>query len=264
MRCAKGVRAGALLLAAAAGIACSSNHGAGEASTNLVSFASSPCKKESTAAGTASSQQTLAAGLDGDALAGLKCIAWERASGDLLKVDLVNFEGACGAEWTGDAVVMADGTVALKLVNPEGKAAFCGWCLYDWSFEVRGTGSGDKLAISISIDTQPGSQPIEGYQATLPVSSSGQGVSCRYASYEALGSQAAAANTCGTVGMPCLGTSMCSASAGPRSCSQGLVCDTNGTADQYVCLAPCSADADCPSGGALSCQTGLCRPTNPW
>jgi hypothetical protein len=254
----------ALLSGTAVAFACG-NEQASEGNGNLVSFVGSPCKKEASAAApVGSTQQALVTSVDGQALVGLKCIAWEATGTDGLKVDLVNFEGACGAQWSGSSTVDANGSLALRLENPGCRVASCGWCIYDWSFEVRGVGSSSALPVSITIDTCPGQQAVETYQATLPVSSSPEGLLCRYANWDALGWQAMATNACGSLHMPCVGTSMCSSTVTTLSCNAGLVCDTNGTADQFVCLAPCTVEADCPGAGTLSCESGLCRLKQTW
>jgi hypothetical protein len=244
-------------------VACNSEELA-DTSRNLVSFVGSPCKKETSVATPGSTQQALVTQVDERALAGLKCIAWEATGTDGLKVDLVNFEGACGAQWSGSATVDANGSLALRLNNPGCMVASCGSCIYDWSFEVRGVGSASALPVSIGIDTCPGQQALERYQATLPISSSPAGLVCRWADYGALGWHAGATGACGTLHMPCTGTSMCSSTVTPRSCNGDLVCDTNGTADQFVCLQPCAADTECPGAGAMSCQGGLCRTSQTW
>ncbi len=253
---------GVLFAAAPSVWACGTSEN--EHTGNLVSFVGSPCKKEAPAdAGTGIIEQALLTAVDGAALAGLQCVAWERAGTDGLKIDLVNFEGACGAQWRGSASVSADGSLALRLDNPQCLIASCGWCIYDWSFEVRGVGAASPLPVGISIDTCPGAQPLRTYQLELPVAGSPEGVLCRYANYSALGWQAQPTGTCGTLDLPCEGTSMCSSTT-ERSCDTGLVCDTNGTAEQYICLAPCAVDADCPSASVLACQAGFCRPADNW
>jgi len=234
---------------------------------NLVSFVGSPCKKEvQSPAPQPIATRRLApiTGVDPAAVVGLRCISWERTGADGLKIDLVNFDGACGAQWSGDAAVDASGSLVLGLVNPDCAISRCGVCIYDWSFELRAIPSAGDLPLTIRIDTCPGQQPLQTWGATLPLASSPQGMLCRYADWNALGWQASATSTCATINMPCLGAGMCSSATTGRSCNQGLVCDTNGTADQYICLLPCSAQAPCPAGGVLSCQAGLCRPASVW
>jgi hypothetical protein len=244
-------------------LACNSEEPEGT-SGNLVSFVGSPCKKEASLAALGTAEQALVTQVDERALVGLKCIVWEATGTDGLKIDLVNFEGACGAQWRGSVSVDANGSLALRLDNPGCMVASCGWCIYDWSFEVRGVGSASALPVSIGIDTCPGQRAPETYQATVPISSSPAGLLCRWANYSALGMQAGMTSACGTLHMPCTGTSMCSSTVTPRSCNGDLVCDTNGTADEFVCLQPCAADAECPGAGAMSCQSGLCRTNQTW
>ena len=231
---------------------------------NLVTFSGSACKKENT---TSSTQQALLTTLPSENFAGLKCIVWKRVEPDRLQVDLVNFEGACGAKWKGEALLDGTGGLALRVTNPGCLVASCGWCIYDWSFEVSGVSGQTDMPLSITRDTCPGQQPSETAQASVPLATQAQGVLCRPANWSALGWQAMATSTCGTAGMPCLGTMVCPTGAStstPQTCATGLTCADNGNPSELVCLRPCAADADCAASGILSCQAGLCRPANPW
>ena len=71
----------------------------------------------------------------------------------------MNLEGACGAQWEGAALVNDDGSLTFRLDNPKCLVASCGWCIYDWSFEVSGVeATGAELPVSIIVDTCPGEQ----------------------------------------------------------------------------------------------------------
>src|SRR5512133_2183795 len=83
-----------------------------------ISFSSSACKKD-VAAKMAAMPLLDRIVLDSDAgLDGLRCVAWKRVDGNEIKLDLFNFEGACGATWSGDAAVAADGSLELRIDNP--------------------------------------------------------------------------------------------------------------------------------------------------
>jgi hypothetical protein len=213
-----------------------------------VAFQSSACKKDNA--------QALS---EADARAGLKCIRWQPLDGGKLRFELTNFEGACGANWAGKANV-GEGGLELWATNPSCRIASCGWCIYDWTFDVEAPAD-TSLALSVVTDPCPGQQEPARVTATLPLSTSPQGELCRYAHHGALSWQAAALGSCGQAYMPCRGSDICGVGASSESCDTGLVC-ADGGAGQQVCHAPCTAD--CGPGGALTCQDGLCRPANPW
>lgn len=242
----------------------------GNSGGTLVTFGNSGCKKETLANALRSTQaETLGdSGVIsyGEEVAGLKCFAWQTTAADSVKVSLVNFEEACGAEWQGNAEFEAEGALKLSLVNPQCRIAKCGTCIYDWSFEVRGVRAGENLPVTVNIDTCPGEQAIKTTNAELPLATQPQGILCRYANFSAIGWQAMALGTCGTLGMPCTGTSMCSntADASAQTCQGDLTCTDNGNPSEMVCVKPCTLDSDCGVTGVQSCQSGLCRPKSAW
>jgi hypothetical protein len=200
---------------------------------------------------------------------GLKCIAWEATSKSELTLDLYNFEGSCGAEWTGKAAVKSDKELQLSLVNPDCRIALCGWCIYDWAFEVEAVDTTKDLALKLGIDTCPSNHeqhPVQSATATLPLDAKSSGIMCRFANFNALGWQAMALSQCGMEGMPCAGTNMCPGASGSTelTCQGDLVCSNNGNAEERICLKACSADSDCGTLGVRSCQDGLCRPKTVW
>jgi hypothetical protein len=237
--------------------------------STLVSFGNSGCKKE-TLAGVSRGAQTPswdAGVLDyGEQVEGLKCFAWQASAAGSFKISLINFEEPCGARWQGSAQLDASGALALGLVNPECSITKCGTCIYDWSFEVRGVAATVNLPVSVSVDVCPGKQAVTNTQVELPLASQPEGILCRYANFSALQWQANALGSCGTVGMPCLGTSMCSNSDGStaQTCNDGLTCTDNGNPSEMICAKPCTLDADCGLTPVQSCQAGLCRPKAAW
>lgn len=235
-----------------------------------VVFGNSGCKKElltATSKGVSTFSQVDAGGLNfGDDIAGLKCVAWERIGSDGLRVNLINFEETCGAVWQGAAQVESPTQLQLSLTNPQCTLARCGYCIFDWSFDVTGMPIVENLPTTITIDVCPGVQDIKTASLELPLSTASSGIKCNYANFSALGWQAMALGTCGTLGMPCNGTMMCpSTDAGATArCEDNLVCTNNGDTTQEICAKPCVTDTGCGASGINSCRGGLCRPSNTW
>lgn len=247
------------------------------AASSLVDFGSTPCKKEQPPpdAGSANTMAARSAPNDGlgqtsQALSvapeydGLFCIAWERTSGDTLRVTLHNFHQTCGVDWKGNARVGSDGTVDLDLVNSGCRVALCGWCIYDAAFEIRGVHGEADTSIRISVVDDAGASCKNGvdgrgtsqYAVTLPTKGTPDGIVCRPALSFAVFEQVAALGTCGTPMSPC-GDNLCT------TCNSGLACAPLVT-DDSRCLTPCTADVDCPIPDVLSCQDGFCRLTKTW
>src|SRR5262245_5201473 len=94
--------------------ACSSAGGEAPPLTgDLATFSDSGCKKEATGDGGGDDgddgggygspiREPLVTASDYD---GLRCIEWERQADDVLTLRLLNFDGPCGASWTGRASV---------------------------------------------------------------------------------------------------------------------------------------------------------------
>ena len=236
----------------------------------LLAFGNSGCKKETLAnasIGTQAATTADAGVIDyGDEVAGLKCFAWQTTGTNTVKVSLINFEEACGAKWEGKAQVDSNGALTLGLVNPRCLVAECGWCIYDWTFEVNGIATDHNLPVAENIDTCPGQQAVKTTNAELLLATQPSGILCRYANFSAIQWQALSLGTCGTVGMPCMATSMCSNSGGSttQTCQGDLTCTDNGNSSQMICATPCVLDSDCGTTGVQSCQSGLCRPKSAW
>jgi hypothetical protein len=232
--------------------------GPSEASPPPVLFSSSPCKK-SAAASTATAPGVSLKVIDNQAgLEGLQCIAWQRGSTDV-QIDLFNYDGACGASWTGSGV-LADGRVKLSVDNLSCAVASCGICLYDWSFTLLSAiPANQTVPVSVQVSACPGSSTAS---SSTAIGADKAGIHCALASYGALAWQASAKNQCGKAGMPCVGSSLCG-SGSPSStgtCDAGLVCDSSAAANEPRCLVSCQQDADCPRTDVWTCASGLCRP----
>ncbi len=240
-----------------------------QGSSVLREFRDSGCKKErglESASDTASITQALVSADYSTETMGLKCFAWESVAAGGLKIDLYNFEGPCGAEWTGEASLQDLGALALSLVNPDCLIASCGSCIYDWSFEVADFDTSQPLPVSVGIDTCPGEQEVERLEATLPVDTQQSGILCNYANHGALGWQAMSLGECGTLGMPCVSENNCPGADATTEpgCEGELTCTDNGDSTQRICAKACSAEADCGELGVWGCTEGLCRPKNGW
>lgn len=236
---------------AGAGGSSASDAGVVDAAKGLLSFTASTCKKKALSRPAAAGDLAIsreALSIDAGALDGLKCLSWSRAGTDGLRIDLVNFREVCETLGHG-SIATHNGGIDL-LVNVTG-GAYCGYCTYDWSFDLGGIGSAD-LPVSIRVSA-PGDTPLETHQVTLPLSGEPQGAFCQYAP-----------RPCGAIGMPCNGTAGCGTTEAGVSCNAGLTCDQSDAADRPLCLQPCTSDAECSPSDAVSCQAGFCRPVHPW
>lgn len=228
--------------------------------TSHADFQSSACKK-SLDAKSSLARRYLGVIDDQKGLDGLRCIAWRRIGADELKLDLYNFDSACGTTWVGDAALRSDGTLELGIDNPSCSIALCGKCLYDWSFDVHATiPAAQMLPVTITVNTCKGQQtPV---QLVTTIGAEESGMRCSFADYGGLLWQASATQTCGALSMPCQGSSLCGSGSvtSTGTCNDGLVCDSSDAVNEPRCLVPCTTSDDCPRADAWSCQSGLCRP----
>jgi len=225
------------------------------------SFASSVCKKERVAQSGASFSSSLLVIADETGLDGLRCVAWQRVGASELKLDLYNFDSACGATWSGTAAPAADGSLAVHIDNPSCTIARCGKCLYDWSFDL-GVAVSTSVAtrLTVTVDACQGQQAAAYFTSTIGPED--QGMRCTYADYGAIDEQAATAGTCGKAGWPCVGSLLCGSGSltSTGTCDAGLTCDSSVAENEPRCLVPCATAADCPRSDAWICLAGLCRP----
>jgi hypothetical protein len=216
---------------------------------------------------------------DGLEYGGLQCIVWDTTDPDVTKIDLLMFDAACWEEWLGDASVEPDGTVELQVVQPLcGEVTpGCGDCLFDFSFGVANVPQSDEIALRVWVAVmwdcpdRPGEVDEIGspsHELSLAGGSDATGAVCRYAAWYELDVLAQELGACGTLFMPCrtYGGEACGDYDDPdiSPCDEGLVCADGEEADRTVCHPTCLVDEDCPWDGVLSCQAGLCRPTDPW
>jgi hypothetical protein len=229
---------------------------------STISFESGPCKKEA-AAEQAALPSFLLTTWNGDDLLGLTCIAWAPGAeaGDV-GLDLLNFPGACGAEWEGEGGV--DGTsIDVRVYNPGCMLAACGTCIYDWAFGLEGVTEAASISLSIEISPCPEEQEPYFKSATLPGPLSVEGIVCRWTDIWALDWHAGETGTCGALHMPCGAGGIC-AEGEAAQCDGDLECANRGDGE-LACLAPCVEDADCLPSGMMSCgDDGLCRLDGGW
>lgn len=192
---------------------------------------------------------------------GLQCIAWQQLDTGVFRFELGNFPNSCGIDdWKGSASITDDGSVVLHAINSGCRAAGCGSCLYDWSFDVRGVSKVADAHLLVSVVNDDGSlcpSNLPPYDVTLPTTDAAQGILCRPADRGALFWQAGTRGTTGELNMPC-------DAATPTSCVAGFSCGPLASPDDLRCLAPCSDDSDCSLPGVLRCQDGTCRLTQTW
>ena len=234
----------------------------------LRSFNAGPCKKHQVADIDGLVPRAGISAEKHPELAGLQCMVWRTDTANRrLLVDLVNFHEGCGVEWEGDVEVASDG-ITLKLINPGCAQASCGWCIYDWSFDVETAAAESDLPVTITVDDCPDKAGVNTtLHAEIPAASE-SGRSCRYANFYALEDQAATLGGLGTAFMPCSGAEMNGGGdASSWSCGEGLVC-TDVTGREYpspICLPSCEVDADCPLPELLTCDAaGACVIAAPW
>jgi hypothetical protein len=234
----------------------------------LISFEGSNCKKDislkalpAPGRGTQGVDTGKAVSFD-SSYDGLQCIAWRKSSVGSFRFELGNFHASCGIDdWKGSASVAEDGTVALHAVNSQCKAAACGWCMYDWTFDVRGLAEGTNAHLSINIVNDDGKQcdsAVAPYDVTIPTADSDQGTLCRPAFRNAADVFGRSLDTPGKLHMPC-DASVATPCVGELSCGPLASSD-----DDLRCLARCSTDSDCPLPGILTCQAQTCRLTQIW
>jgi hypothetical protein len=242
------------------------SYGCSSSSTDpLTSFSASACKKEN--------GQSLKAGVYGSVhqplttdtavYDGLTCISWD-ATGTTLKTDLINFSGGCSIEWQGSAETSAGNSLTLH-ANHEPKVpgdentcmyAACGWCIYDWAYEVKGLDLSKDSPAEIVSGLPCDKSNVEIYNYTFPLASAKTGVVCDYMDPNVL-AWISMGSGAGKLHMPCRDVS-----SAQGHCNTGLAC-TKMTSNS-ICLKTCAQDSDCPLPDLLKCTDGLCRLVQTW
>ena len=227
------------------------NPGKGE---TLVSFEASACKKDAEVQ-SGQSQEALVTASEYD---GLRCVEWEKQRGGELTIRLLNVNAGCSIPWNGEASVRDDGTVELRLVNTACAVALCGWCIYDFSFTLKGAAPPAGLPIEVGQVACLGGAPEWEPVIVLPDDAPDSGILCRYANQFAydqlLGEQDRCGSKFGTCGNQ---GGFCAPTGGTTTCRDDLVCVPADEASR--CLEPCRSDDDCTPRAVSACVDGVCR-----
>jgi hypothetical protein len=214
----------------------------------LTHFDTSPCKNDSFDKGI---DPLPAWQPDPAVYAGLTCVLWESA-GDQLRVRLTNHKDGCHVDsvWKPRVNTSAEG-VELVLDNPRCIFAGCGNCIYDLAFDVRVSElqERDPLELRVLGNDCHDERPVH-HTLSLPRETRAQGARCSYTfeNFSLLGESGS-----GGLHMPCGDV----APFGSVACSSG-VC-TEVSPGHRLCLAPCSADADCQPADVMACREGVCQ-----
>ena len=220
----------------------------------LVAFDASACKEEAPVE-SGRSQEALVTASEYD---GLRCVEWDKGGDGELTVRLLNVNGGCSVPWKGEAGVRDDGTLELRLVNPMCAVALCGWCIYDFTFTLRGAPAPAELPIEVGQVACPGKEPEWDPVIVLPADAGDSGVLCRYANQFAYDQQLGEQDRCGSKFGTCGDAGgFCNSGTGPTACRDNLVCTAADDANR--CLEPCTTDADCSPQAVSACIDGICR-----
>lgn len=229
---------------------------------NNVSFNGSECKSEEEEKSPTARLYTMP---DSVPYQGMECVSWKTTSEGQFVIDLINFSGACGANYTGEAHYDNDGTLSLDIINPQCEIANCGWCIYDWSFELESIHVEDNLDITITEDPCPGN---EGDSTTrqLQISQNDllDGIVCRFHHVDLF-----VLKGCGGLHQPCFNLepsdsedSLCGVRQ--NQCDEGLTCVDGEHMAQPTCVQTCDQTQNCPLEPLLSCQQGKCLLAQSW
>lgn len=243
------VLASGAVVACAGGTETDNPHKSGD----LVAFDASACKKEAVeASGTSSEAFVVASEFDG-----LTCLEWETENDETVTFRVLNLNGGCSVQWSGDAVVQADGSLELLLTNTQCAVARCGWCLYDFQFGVRNVPPLSALPVRIGTIGCPGEAPSFDNELTLPEDAPASGILCRYTSIFAYDQLLGERDLCGSRFGSCRDEAGFCTTEGATECREGLVCAP--VDDTKRCLSPCETDDDCAPREVSACVDGICR-----
>lgn len=187
----------------------------------------------------------------------LECLEWTY-EGETLHLQISNFLGGCGNEWTGGAGLSAPGQVVVQLDKSECADAACGNCSYDTRAQVNV--SAEDLVASGTATTQVTlrltnckGEVTRSYEWSVPIAAEPSGITCR-AIWDFFAVQSASAGDVFSEADVNL-YARCEDAEYPeftKTCTEDRTC-----VDGY-CVPPCAVDGDCPLGGALSCIDGAC------
>jgi hypothetical protein len=257
-------RAAPLLLAAFFAFRCNGTETDNPA-TPLRSFTASECDKSydgpvggppAPDGGVAKTTAALLSVVDQD---GLSCVYWERTEAGELRIALTNIMDGCGIEWK-DARARVEGSeVFLDVVNPRCAVAGCGWCIYDFDFEVADVPEAADLRVHLSAVSDGGERCDEGEEGaevddehfTVPAGEQ-SGSRCRF-----MPSYAYEPPEQCSLYMECPLTGEC-------LCPEGTLCGPPREGAKSICLTECESASDCPVSGAFECVGGACLTLPGW
>lgn len=228
--------------------------GGTETDNPVIDFQSSGCKNQVSAFALGPPRVEPTTGrLDSDApdYDGLHCYAWRHdPQSATLHVDVLNMHGGCQVDWSGEAKWRAEGGIDVQISNASCRTASCGWCLYDFSFELSGVEGSEPLPLALIEDDCESADIYS--ELVVPLDTEPSGMRCRPAFRHALGGGLAPACD-GNRHMSC-GELNCGSSAG--DCNEGLLCSEIEKGDSR-CMKTCEQDTDCGLD-VLSCVEGTC------
>jgi hypothetical protein len=182
----------------------------------------------------------------------LECLEWNYAD-EQLSLMVSNFNGPCGADWSGSTALDSIGKLTVTLTTCV--TAGCGSCVYDTSAEISAPltqlldARGETLEMTLS------QRDCEGHVSRdnvwlMPLSEQATGIICQPA-------------------LPPFGGPPTSdffsetqrnlyAHCDP-SHAYAVECTEDRTCIEGFCMTPCTDDADCPLTGAFTCSEGACR-----
>jgi len=135
--------------------------------------------------------------------------------------------------------------------------AACGWCLYDFRFDVKNVDSLAALPVRVGLVDCQGAVSFD-YALTLPEDAGDSGILCRYANPYALDDQFAVQGRCGERFSSCNKVGSLCARSGVAGCNEGLTC-VEVTSGDSRCLEECSEGADCTASEVSECSGGVCN-----
>ncbi len=185
---------------------------------------------------------------------GRSCLVWERTSEETLEIALVNYVDGCHADegWEPRVDLSEDGTLNLRMENPECIAGGCGWCIYDLAFRVRLHDVPDELTVKLWDDGCGGGAQVQ-HQTSLRLAREQQGEACVWANKYAL-EERCPHSADDYLYRPCAARG---ALCGAETCPDGLSCHEVAEADAR-CVPSCSSDADCAPYAGTRCKEQLC------
>ena len=183
---------------------------------------------------------------------GLYCYAWEAHDDGVVTLDVLNYNGGCGAQYALADTRVERGSIQLGIINPTCTWASCdATCLFDFSYELAGVDTSARAELQLRrVACDDSSEERREPRVILPLDEQREGVLCRQVTY------GAGAPTCGLAHTPPCGADYFGTCA--DGCGEGLACVEDALGDEDLCFTACEADEDCPLD-IEACEDGACR-----